>query len=443
MPHQHASLQKICFKDVDANTAGAIDNAEPSCDPDDSNFIDIKNAEAAKSVQNGQIYRVVMTPNEWLSKFYIKFPQARKYAFFAEHLPGEYNDYSTGGEMELLQNSTDADVVPTYIREAAATPSSSKSSANIWSDTMLGCLAVWVVTLSGLILVVHSTIWENVKAYGLMFASGTLVSTALCLVLFEATHLISTGYSEESAAAGSWAAMVMIGFLTSPIIRVVMQLLMPEYELAPTEESSAVAVAASDNVEGDVELSQGDEFEQKVNQVVEKSKDDDAEFSILFSMVLGDFFHNFADGIFIGAAFQCDEKFAWKMVGITVAHELPQELGDFSILTGRLGYSIPMALLYNVLTGLSVMLGGIVVCAQNLDDKDVGMLLAYGAGNYLYVATVHLFEESKDMRSMILRLFWFCVGCVAIGLVLLDHEHCSVGASTEGGGGGGHQHHRH
>ena len=83
------------------------------------------------------------------------------------------------------------------------------------------------------------------------------------------------------------------------------------------------------------------------------------------------------------------------------------------------------------------MLGGIVICAQNLDDKDVGMLRAYGAGNYLYVAMVHLFVETKDVREMIWRLLWFCIGCVAIGLILLDHEHCSTGDSS----GGGHGHH--
>lgn len=153
---------------------------------------------------------------------------------------------------------------------------------------------------------------------------------------------------------------------------------------------------------------------------------------------MGDFFHNFADGIFIGSAFQCDASFAWTMVGITVAHELPQEIGDFSILTGRLGYTVLMALLYNVLSGLSVMLGGITVCAQNLENKDVGMLLAYGAGNYLYVACVHLFEETKDVQEMILRLLWFCIGTISIGLILLDHEHCSV---DSGEGGGGHHHH--
>merc|ERR1712178_439076 len=130
--------------------------------------------------------------------------------------------------------------------------------------------------------------------------------------------------------------------------------------------------------------------------------------------------------------------FAWKLVGITVAHELPQELGDFAILTGRLGFSTPIALLYNVLSGLSVMLGGIVICAQSLDDKEVGMLLAYGAGNYLYVATVHLFEESKDALDMILKLLWFCVGCISIGLILLDHEHCSTSGDAEGGGSDGH-----
>ena len=80
--------------------------------------------------------------------------------------------------------------------------------------------------------------------------------------------------------------------------------------------------------------------------------------------------------------------------------------------------------------------------AANTSDLAVGMLLAYGAGNYLYVATIHLFEDlsSTDLPKQFLKLLAFCIGVVAIGLILLDHEHCeSTTSSSSGGDGHGHR----
>ena len=78
--------------------------------------------------------------------------------------------------------------------------------------------------------------------------------------------------------------------------------------------------------------------------------------------------------------------------------------------------------------------------AADVGSKDTGMLLAYGAGNYIYVACVHLFAEVKDVKEMAMRLLWFCIGAVAIGLILLDHEHCSVASADGSGGHAGHHH---
>ena len=99
--------------------------------------------------------------------------------------------------------------------------------------------------------------------------------------------------------------------------------------------TSMDVVATDEDPEGDVEIVKVGDTATVTKQIVS----DKAEFVILFSMIMGDFF--FSDGIFIGAAFNCDASFAWKMVGITAAHEVPQELGDFAILTGKLGYSVP------------------------------------------------------------------------------------------------------
>ena len=48
------------------------------------------------------------------------------------------------------------------------------------------------------------------------------------------------------------------------------------------------------------------------------------------------------------------------------------------------------ALLYNLMSGLSVVLGGITISAVEVKSFSVGMLLAFGAGQYIYIAAVEL-----------------------------------------------------
>ena len=98
------------------------------------------------------------------------------------------------------------------------------------------------------------------------------------------------------------------------------------------------------------------------------------------------------------------------------------------------------AILYNVLSGMSVILGGIAVTAADIDDYAVEMLLAYGGGAIVYVACTELFprgEETdleKDPHAFSKRvcgIFAFFLGCIVVSLVLLDHEHCSGESSGD------------
>ena len=53
------------------------------------------------------------------------------------------------------------------------------------------------------------------------------------------------------------------------------------------------------------------------------------------TICVGDALHNFADGIFIGAAFKvCGDSMGWTVAATAVAHEVVQELADFFVLVG-------------------------------------------------------------------------------------------------------------
>ena len=77
-------------------------------------------------------------------------------------------------------------------------------------------------------------------------------------------------------------------------------------------------------------------------------------YSLASSVLLGDFFHNFTDGIFIGTAFTlCSRDLAIAVSAATVYHELAQELADYFLLTIHCNIRPFAALTLNFVSGLS------------------------------------------------------------------------------------------
>src|SRR3954467_5411849 len=75
-------------------------------------------------------------------------------------------------------------------------------------------------------------------------------------------------------------------------------------------------------------------------------------------IVVGDTVHNFVDGVLIAAAFvQSTELGVIGEVAI-LAHEIPQEVGDFLILLHS-GYSRARALALNLAASLATLVGGV------------------------------------------------------------------------------------
>ena len=151
--------------------------------------------------------------------------------------------------------------------------------------------------------------------------------------------------------------------------------------------------------------------------------------SLCASILLGDAFHNFADGVFIAAAFKsCSAGTAISIVLVTLFHEIAQELADFVLLTRYAGLSILKACVLNFLSGLSVCLGGVIFLATNPTPMTTGILLAMAGGVYFNIAaceTIPRLEKIiKNRRDRVVTLLAVIVGTIPIGLILLDHRHC-------------------
>lgn len=76
-------------------------------------------------------------------------------------------------------------------------------------------------------------------------------------------------------------------------------------------------------------------------------------------IIIGDTFHNFVDGILIAAAFMVDIQLGIVTSIAIIAHEIPQEAGDFIILLNS-GYKRSTAFLVNLLSSLATLVGGVL-----------------------------------------------------------------------------------
>jgi zinc and cadmium transporter len=110
-------------------------------------------------------------------------------------------------------------------------------------------------------------------------------------------------------------------------------------------------------------------------------------------VVVGDAFHNFIDGAIICSAVVTSVPLGINTAVAVAAHEIPQEVGDVAILLAS-GYSRRRALLLNVASGASGILGALVAyVALWLVPSVLPYILAFSAGSLLYIAMSDLIPD--------------------------------------------------
>ena len=87
--------------------------------------------------------------------------------------------------------------------------------------------------------------------------------------------------------------------------------------------------------------------------------DADCKRPLTYLILIGDGLHNFLGGLAIAGTFLVDVRLGITVWLAAAAHEIPQELGDFAVLIHG-GWSRRRALLFNLLSGLTFLLGGLV-----------------------------------------------------------------------------------
>lgn len=115
-------------------------------------------------------------------------------------------------------------------------------------------------------------------------------------------------------------------------------------------------------------------------------------------ILIGDAIHNLADGFLIAAAFLVDHRLGWLTAAAIAAHEIPQEVGDFIVLLNA-GYSRRRALFYNVLSGLSAVVGGVIgYLSLDTAQQALPFVLVLAASSFIYIALADLVPDMQRQR---------------------------------------------
>jgi zinc and cadmium transporter len=133
--------------------------------------------------------------------------------------------------------------------------------------------------------------------------------------------------------------------------------------------------------------------------------------------IIGDAVHNFIDGAVIATSFMSNIDLGIATTIAIILHEIPQELGDFSVLIHS-GMNVRKALFYNLLSALTAVIGALIsyFFISNLPSLTM-FLVPIAAGGFIYIAAVDLIPELHKERNMASSLTQLLLILLGIGLM--------------------------
>ena len=145
-------------------------------------------------------------------------------------------------------------------------------------------------------------------------------------------------------------------------------------------------------------------------------------------VIIGDTLHNTIDGIALGAAFLIDPAVGIGTALAVAAHEIPQEIGDFSILLGK-GMKPRRVIIVNLVSALATVVAALTTYA--IGDA-VGInpapLLAIAAGFFIYIAASDIVPDihEKPRKEGDIQAVMLIIGVLLISFIIMLTPHTHV-----------------
>jgi zinc and cadmium transporter len=137
-------------------------------------------------------------------------------------------------------------------------------------------------------------------------------------------------------------------------------------------------------------------------------------------IIIGDGFHNFTDGLAIAAAFLADFRLGVVTAVAIIAHELPQELGDFLVLIHS-GFSRRRALFWNLVSSFATLVGAVLAYfALRSFEAYSNIFLCFAASSMIYVAIADLIpglHKRSSLTDTLQQIALIAIGIASIWVV--------------------------
>jgi zinc and cadmium transporter len=103
-----------------------------------------------------------------------------------------------------------------------------------------------------------------------------------------------------------------------------------------------------------------------------------------------------------------------------IAHEIPQEIGDFVVLLHS-GFSKARALLWNLISGMASVAGGLIAYFALSRVSDwIPEILAFAAASMIYVAVADLIpglHKKTALRDSLMQFAFIALGIASIWII--------------------------
>ncbi len=132
-------------------------------------------------------------------------------------------------------------------------------------------------------------------------------------------------------------------------------------------------------------------------------------------ILVADGLHNFVGGMSVASAFFIDHRVGLVAWAAAAAHEVPQELGDFGILINS-GWSKRTALAYNIASGSTFLIGGLVAYALS-GSVNVVLLVPFAAGSFAYIGGTDLLPELTTDPALTSKTLSFVSFVAGLGIL--------------------------
>lgn len=133
---------------------------------------------------------------------------------------------------------------------------------------------------------------------------------------------------------------------------------------------------------------------------------------VTYLNILGDGIHNFIDGVVIAASFLIDPRFGIITTLVVMAHEVPQEIGDYAILVYG-GMKRSKALFFNFVSAVTAIIGGIIGYYFLSNGEYIHYIMPFAAGNFFYISASDLVPElhkEVDFKKSLNSFVFFIIG---------------------------------